>query len=82
MEMLFSQVSGLEKYNAKNPRSSKQMRFGDFFILGCSIYSPGDIKSFVPISLFLLSFSAFLAYNLLISNKSYNFAVEFQKSGK
>ena len=25
---------------------------------------------------FLLSFSAFLAYNLLISNKSYNFAVE------
>ena len=33
--------------------------------------------SFVPFSLFLLSFSAFLAYNLLISNKSYNFAVEF-----
>ena len=24
----------------------------------------------------------FLTYNLLISNKSYNFAVEFQKSGK
>lgn len=44
----------------------------------------GNISSFsfVPISLFLLSFSAFLAYNLLISNKSYNFAVEFQKSGK
>jgi len=44
----------------------------------------GDIPSFsfIPISLFLLSFSAFLAYNLLISNKSYNFAVEFQKSGK
>lgn len=38
--------------------------------------------SFVLISLFLLSFSAFLAYNLLISNKSYNFAVEFQKSEK
>lgn len=49
---------------------------------------PGRIEanissfSFVPISLYLLSFSAFLAYNLLISNKSYNFAVEFQKSEK
>ena len=49
---------------------------------------PGRIEgnissfSFVPILLFLLSFSAFLAYNLLISNKSYNFAVEFQKSEK
>ena len=70
MGILFSQVSDLENYNAKNPRSSKQANFGDFFILGCSIYSLGDIKSF------------FLAYNLLISNKSYNFAVEFQKSGK
>ena len=41
-----------------------------------------DGKSGIPISLFLLSFSAFLSYNLIISNKSYNFAVEFQKSGK
>lgn len=30
MGILFSQVSDLENYNAKNPRSSKQMRFGDF----------------------------------------------------